>query len=379
MDRRRFLAAAGGVAGVSLAGCLSDDGTGTDTDAGTATEGTSGTGGTAGSPTTRSLEGTLTVATYDSFVDAPSSSPGPWVKEAFEEEHPDVTLKWATPENGINHYIERRNQGAGIDADVYVGLKVPELVRVDRELSNRLFEPVDTGDLANFGHVGSEFSLGPGDRVLPVFTGYQSFVYNGYEVDEPETLDALAEPAYRGKLTVQNARTDNTGLYFLLWTVKVKGEDGYLDYWRELTDNDVTILDSWGETYTAYTSGEADVVTSFSNDQVYAKRSDQDLEKHRVAFPGGHGYTNLSGMGTFATSDQSDLATAFMDFMLGPSAQGKLAELNVSFPVTDHATVPDVFEEYAQEPSDPLLYTYNDLKGSLETWQDEWARTVAER
>lgn len=373
MKRRDFLTSTGTIAGTALAGCSTSNGNGQ------TTETTTGGGDTTETTSTvESLEGTLTVGTYKSFVDAPSSSPGPWIKQAFEEKHPNVTLEWETPENALNDYILRRDNDAPIKADVYMGIKVPELVRVDRELSQPLFESVDTGRLSNFEHVGAEHSITANNRILPVFTGFQSFVYNGYEVDEPATLDALTTSEYTGKLTVQNAQTDNTGLYFLLWTIKKKGEDEYLDYWQQLLDNDIRILDTWSNVYSAYMAGETDIITSFSTDQVFAKRSDQDLEKHQVAFPGGHGYSNLSGMGKFATSDQPALASAFMDFMLSPPAQGKLAELNVSFPVTDHATLPAVFEEYAKKPPDPLLFTYEELEGNLQTWKEDWARLISE-
>jgi thiamine transport system substrate-binding protein len=382
MKRREVIAAAASLGGLGFAGCLSrsggdgDDVQNGDGEDGNGDDGDGGqTGGTTGSP--ESLEGRLRVATYDSFVDAPSSSPGPWIKKEFERRHPDVTLEWVTPKNGINEYILRQRNDASFDADAYVGLKVPELVRVNRELSVPLFEPVRTDRLSNYGAIRSGYSFDPNDRVLPVFTGYCCFVYNDYEADAPETVDDLTTPAFEDKLTVQNAQTDNTGLYVLLWTVKVKGENGYLDYWQALVDNGLTVLDSWGETYEAFTSGDAAVITSYSNDQVYAQRSDADLKKHQVAFPGGHGYTNLSGIGKFAASDQTALTEAFVDFMLGPDAQGTLAELNVSFPVTDHGSVPPVFEEYAKEPPDPLLYSYDELVGKVGTWREDWAKTVA--
>jgi thiamine transport system substrate-binding protein len=385
MKRRQVLASLAGVGG--LAGCLTRDDAGGTTDAPTETSTDTTEGGTdaatgtttVGTATPQSLEGTLTVGTYGSFVDAPSTSPGPWIKEEFEKQHPDVTLEWAVPENGIDHYIRRRRSGATIDADCWVGLKVPELVRVDQQLSKPLFEGVATDRVENWQHVKDGFSLDPQNRVMPLFTGYMSFVYDGTAVENPGTLDALTTAQYRGKVTVQNPITDNTGLYFLLWTIKEQGEDGYLDYWQRLLDNDATVLDSWGSVYNAFTSGEAPVITSYSNDRVYAKRAGADLAKHRISFPGDHGYTNLSGFGKFATSDQDALVRAFTDFMLGADAQGVLAEKNVSFPVTDHASVPDVFEQYAKVPEDPLLYTYDELSGNLETWRDEWSRTVASK
>lgn len=360
MKRRAYLSTAGGLAIGGLAGCLG----GPDP-----TQGSTSTPG--------SLEGTLRLATYSSFVDAPSSSPGPWLKRTFEDRHPDVTIEWETPENGINNYILRRQNDAGIDADCYLGLKVPEQVRIARELDDPLFEPVDAGRLPNAEHVGEQYTMTADSRVRPVFTGYQSFVYNGYEVSEPETLDALTQPEYEGELTVQNPQTDNTGLYFLLWTIKVKGEDGYLDYWQRLVDNGVRILETWSDVYGVFLDEEASIIPSFSTDRVFATRSDQDLEKHRVAFPGGHGYVNLSGMGRFADSDQPQLTSAFMDFMLSPEAQAKLAELNVVFPVTENATPPEVFQEHAKVPSDPLMYTAEELRGNLQPWTEDWARQIA--
>ncbi|WP_049985014.1 thiamine ABC transporter substrate-binding protein [Halobellus rufus] len=367
MDRRTYLATAVGGA-LGLAGCTGSDSPGetsSPTSAGTATS-------TATEPS-----GTLTVATYGSFVDAPSSSPGPWLKEEFERRYPDATLEWATPESGINYYIQRFNADSALEADAYVGLKVPELVRVDQRTDGELFERPDLDSLSNWEHVTSR-QFDERNRLLPVFTGYCSFVYDGTDVSEPSTLQELTTETYEGNVLVQNPTTDNTGLYFLLWTIKEFGPDGYRDYWRDLLANDVSVLDSWGSVYQSFTEDEVDVVTSYSNDRVYAERSDQNLEKHRVAFPGGHGYTNLSGMGTFAPSDQNRLAEAFLDFMLSPQAQGKLAELNVSFPVTDHASVPSVFEEYAKEPPNPQMYSYEELAGNLDEWLRGWERTVAE-
>ncbi|QKY20303.1 thiamine ABC transporter substrate-binding protein [Halolamina sp. CBA1230] len=349
MKRRQYLAATGAL---GLAGCLSSP------DAG-------------GS-------GTLTVATYSSFVDAPSSSPGPWLKEEFERRYPDATLEWVTPENGINRYVQQANSGATVDADAYVGLKVPELVRVDRETDGDLFAAPDVSALSNWEHVTAR-QFDERNRVLPVFSGYCSFVYDGRDVDGFEGLEALTTDAYAGNVLLQNPQTDNTGLYVLLWTIKEFGEDGYLDYWRDLFDNGARVLDAWDSVYAAFGEGEVDVISSFSNDRVYAKRSGADLDGHRIAFPGGHGYTNLSGMAAFAGSADDRLTETFFDFMLSPAAQGKLAELNVSNPVTDNAEVPDVFDEYARTPPEPLLFSYDELRGNLEGWLTDWGRMAAEQ
>ena len=89
MRRRRFLQAAGGSSALALAGCLvQDEGTtSTDTtveDTTSSESGTSTTSETTSETTTEAeeLSGTVTVATYESFLNAPSESydaPGAFV------------------------------------------------------------------------------------------------------------------------------------------------------------------------------------------------------------------------------------------------------------------------------------------------------------
>ncbi|WP_158058157.1 thiamine ABC transporter substrate-binding protein [Halorussus halophilus] len=387
MKRRTFVKS--GVTGtvVGLAGCIGgsgDDATTTETteSGGTDTETSSATTTDSGTETQteQSLSGTLQVATYSSFVDAPSSSPGPWLKKTFEKRHPDVTVEWKTPENEMNYYIQRRAQGVDIDADLYVGVNTDHLIRIDDKLGNKeLF--ASTGDsLSNYGHVKDSLKFDPKNRAVPYDTGYISLVYDKNKVETaPTTFDDLTKDPYSGKLIVQNAQTSVTGRAFLLWTVHTLGEDQYLDYWKQLKNNDVKILGSWDDAYTAYENGEAPMVVSYSTDQVYANRYDQDMSKHQVGFLNEQGYANPEGMAKFANTDNPELAEAFMDFMLSAEAQGKIATRNVQFPATDWAKLSAEFEKYAKVPKNPVTFTYDELKGNVDEWVDSWAREIASK
>jgi thiamine transport system substrate-binding protein len=392
MNRRRFLRTATGSAlGVALAGCLVSDEDGASTseggatttdDATAGTDATTGDGTTVGSTTTASpdLSGTLTVATYSSFFNAPSSSPGAWVKEEFEKQYPEATVKYTAPESGVNYYIQRKRQGAGIDADVYVGLNAGELVRIDEKLPNRrLFRKTGTDRVPNASHVKPDLQIDPKGRAIPYDTGYISLVYDENEVSNPGTFDALTRDRYAGTLLAQNAQTSDTGRAFLLWTVKTLGEGAYLDYWKRLVDNDTRILKNWDAAYSAYSNGERPIVVSYSTDQVYANRYDQDMSKHQVGFLNDQGYANPETMAAFAGADEPDLADAFMDFLLSKRVQSKIPVLNVQFPATDHAAPPKSFSEYAYEPPEAVTFTYDELQGNVERWIDEWARRVASR
>jgi thiamine transport system substrate-binding protein len=378
MNRRAFLRSAGVGAAALVAGCTTQQVDGGDggTTNGTPASTNESPGTTTG--TTDSGAKTLTVATYSAFVDAPSSSPGPWLKEQFESEF-DATLEWQTPENQLNYFIERQLQGVDPGADLYVGLDTNMLIRLDEKLDDALFAPVESGALSRRDDVKESLEFDPQNRAIPYDTGYISLVYNENEATAPETFDGLLEPEFEGDLITQNPTSSATGKAFLLHTIKAKGEDGYLDYWQELKDNGVRVLGTWEDSYAAYSNGEAPMVVSYSTDQVYANADGADMSEHQIRFLNDQGYANPEGMARFAASEQVDLANQFMDFVLRPEVQAEIAVRNVQFPATTSAELPEEFAKYAQEPAEPVTFTYEELKGNLSEWTDAWARQFASK
>ncbi len=396
-SRRGFLTAAGAAGTVALAGCTAeqtgegDDGIDDDGDDHEAD--TSDDDGE---------ETTLTIATYESFVDAPSSSPGPWLAETFEEEY-GVEIEWATPENGLNHYIERRNAGASIDADLFVGLNVDDLVRLDEATDDGseeaaesgLFKPGAIDDVEGVSDVREELRFDPRDRVVPYATNYISLVYDGTTTTAPGTFAGLLEEDHRGALITQNPSGSTTGRAFFLHTVhrfgtddyeasgdgesSEEGFDDYLDYWAALQENDVRVQGSWGDAYAAWSGGEAPMVVSYSTDQVFAAAEGADLEEHQVRFLDEQAYANPEGAAVFADTDRGDLAREFISFLLSPRVQGEIAELNVQFPATTTAELGAEYDELAKEPPEPVTFTYEELQGSVDGWIDAWERQFAEQ
>jgi thiamine transport system substrate-binding protein len=375
MNRRRFLALAGaGAATAGLAGCTGTGDGGTETAEPSPTSETSpatGTTTSGGQPS-----GTLRVATYSSFTG--EGTAGNWLKSAFEAEYPDVTVEFTTPESGVNQYIQRKQQGAPIDTDLYVGLNTGELVRADERLDEQLFQPVES-DLERADTVNDALRIDPDGRAIPYDTGYISLVYDEREVENPGTFDALLEPAYENALITQNAQQSDPGRAFLLWTIIAKGEDGYLDYWAGLVDNGVRILSDWEPAYNAYMNGEAPMVVSYSTDQVYYHGEGVEMAKHQVGFLNDQGYANPEAMAVFADAPNPDLARRFMDFVLTPAAQAEIAVRNVQFPAVEGVDPGEEFSKYAYEPPEPVTFTYDELAGNVDTWVDDWSRQIASK
>lgn len=369
-SRRRFLTTAGAAGATALlAGCAAEqtDGGETPTEPGDAADTEPGATTGSGDPET------LVVGTYDSFVDAPSTSPGAWIKETFESEF-DATLVWQTPPNDVNYYIERADAGVETDADVYVGLNADDLVRVDDALSEPLF--VDPGDLARRDRIREGLEFDPQDRAVPYDTGYISLVYDSTETEAPETFEGLLNDEHSGELIAQNPGQSTTGRAFLLHTVHRFGDE-YLDFWADLQENDVRVLGSWDDAYAAWMGGEAPMVVSYSTDQVFASQEGADLAEHQIRFLDGEGYANPEGMAVFEGANDPDLAREFLAFMLRPEVQGEIAQRNVQFPATDDAELPEDYSQYAHEPPTPVTFDYDELAEGLEEWISDWERQFA--
>jgi thiamine transport system substrate-binding protein len=357
LRRRAFLAGAGGAA-VGLAGC---------------TEAIPGTGGGGTADTIR-------VGTYKAFVDAPSTSAGDWVKSTFEE-RTGKSLEWVVREGQINEFIQRRQRDAPIEADAYLGTTAQDLVRADTELPDDrpLFEGVDVSEIQNTDNIKEAFRFDPDSRVLPTGASYVCIVYDESEIEPPTSFDDLLKPEYADSLLLPSPESTATGLLFLLWSIHVKGPDGYLDYWRKLLDNGVRVLGSWSDAYAAYSKEEAPMVVSFSTDQVYAAAENQDMSRHQIAFLEDQGYVYLDGTGKFATTDRDGIVREFVEFLLQPDVQQEIAVKNVGIPTVTNASLSEDYRQYAHVPSEPVQFDYGTLVSNMDGWRSKWARMAASR
>ena len=121
------------------------------------------------------------------------------------------------------------------------------------------------------------------------------------------------------------------------------------------------------------------MVVSYSTDQVYAARSDENLDQHQIRFLNDQGYADPEGMAIFEGTDRPELARSFLEFMLRPDVQGEIAQQWVSFPATTTAELPDSFATYAKEPPEGVTFTYETLRDDLSTWTEAWARQFASK
>ena len=331
----------------------------------------------AAEPTLAAAPQTLVVMTHDSFAVSEA------VVQQFEQENNAKVefLKAGDAGEAVNKACLSKDTPL---ADVFYGV---DDTFFSRAIDCGIFQPYRSSSLAN---VDTALQLDPAGRLLPADFGFVTVNYdkgwfeqNGLAV--PQTLEDLTKPEYKGLLVVENPATSSPGLAFLLTTISVFGEPGYLDFWRTLRANDVLVVDGWSEAYythfTVGSGGQGDrpLVVSYSTSpaaDVYFSENAKTEPDSGSMSPPGQTYRQIEFVGILVGAKQRDLAQSFVDFMLGTTFQEDIPLQMFVYPSNNRAKLPDLFKQYAQMPKDPVQMNPNTIEINRERWIEAWTEVV---
>ena len=259
-----------------------------------------------------------------------------------------------------------------------------------RALGGNIFIPYESPALEN---VDLAFIVDDQYRVTPIDYGDVCLNYDvGYFEETgltiPQSLQELVDPAYDGLLVVENPATSSPGLAFLMTTIGVFGEDDdydYLDFWADLVANDVYIADDWTDAYYNQFSGSAGsvgtrplVVSYASSPPVEVLFADPQPETAPTGaiVADGTCFRQIEFAGILAGSDQETQAQQFIDFLLSRTFQEDMPLNMFVFPVNLQADLPELFEEFALVPEQPIELTPEEIDMNREAWIEAWTQSV---
>jgi thiamine transport system substrate-binding protein len=267
-------------------------------------------------------------------------------------------------------------------ADVLYGV---DNTFLSRALEAEIFEAYASPLLSE---IPDMFELDPSHNALPVDFGdvcinYDKAYFREENLPVPDTLEDLIKPEYRGLLVVENPATSSPGLAFLLATRAHFG-DAYLDFWVDLRENEVVVVDDWETAY--YTNfsassgrGRQPMVVSYGSsppaEVIFAETPPEDAPTASISGPDTC-FRQIEFVGILAGTKNRDLAEKFVDFMLSQDFQEDLPLQMFVFPVNQKAALPDEFVKYAQIPSQPASLSPDEIAAMRETWISEWTKTV---
>lgn len=272
-------------------------------------------------------------------------------------------------------------------ADVLYGV---DNTLLSRALQADILEPYASPLLAE---IPDHLELDPEHRALPVDYGdvclnYDKQWFADRNLAPPANLEDLIKPEYKGLTVVEDAASSSPGLAFLLATIGHFGETGdnnFLVYWARLRSNDVLVASDWETAYWTHftygSKGEGDrpiVVSYASSPPVEVYFSEEPFEEAPTGVVVGDGscFRQIEFVGILRGTQNRDLATAWVDFMLGKTFQEDIPLHMFMFPANSNAQLPEVFARFAIIPERPAEVDYAAIEANREKWVEAWTEVV---
>lgn len=292
---------------------------------------------------------TLAIMTHDSFAVSET------VVKAFEDANNAHIVFLQSGDAGavLNKAILTKDAPL---ADVLFGV---DNTFLSRALDEDVLEAYESPALSE---IPDRFKLDPSNRALPVDYGdvcinYDKAYFADKNLTVPQQLEDLTKPEYKDLLVVENPATSSTGLAFMLATVAHFG-DPFTDYWQDLKDNGVVVVDGWETAYYTNFSGSSGhgpqpMVVSYGTspaaEVIFAEKQLDDAPTASILGPDTC-FRQIEFVGILKGTKHRALAEKFVDFMLSKQFQEDVPLQMFVYPVNPNAALPAEFTKYAQAP-----------------------------
>ena len=307
---------------------------------------------------------TLTVYTYSSF-------PLPLITAIQQEfqtvHHVNVQFKSFSDSGPLFNQLLREKTKP--QADLVIGLDSIYFTRIAKENLFDSYRP------QAFQKITPELIFDSKFRMVPFDYGYIVFNYDQSKLDRvPTKFSDLLDPYYKGKIVIENPLTSSPGQVFLLTTIALFGEDGYLDYWKRLRPNLLAITPGWDEAYGMYTSGEVPIVLSYGASPVYHLLYDH-TERYKALVLDDAAYAQIEAMGIIRGSRNRQAARMLIDYILSPEFQKLIPENQYMYPVRTDLALPASFR-VAAKVKRILNLPQEKVAASLDKWLNELEKAI---
>lgn len=318
---------------------------------------------------------TITIITHDSFAISEA------VIKTFEADNNAKVVFLQSGDTGavLNQVILTKDAPL---ADILFGV---DNTFLSRALDADIFEVYPSPAL---GDVSSEFILDETYRALPVDYGdvcinYDKKYFSENNLPVPQTFEDLVKPEYKGLLVVQDPATSSPGLAFMLAT-RAQFGDGYLDYWKNLKENGVVVVDGWETAY--YTNfsassgrGPQPMVVSYASSPAaevfFASESLTESPTGSIV-ASGMCFRQIEFVGILKNTPNQALAEKFVDFMLSNEFQEDMPLNMFVYPANKNVKLPDVFVNHAQVAESPALLSYAEIAIHRDSWIEAWTEAM---
>ncbi len=302
----------------------------------------------------------LRIYTYDAFPEALETA----IVNHFASRH-DVTVELQRMQDTGDLYNQTYLERDNPEADVVIGL---DNTYVGRAIEADLFQPYRP---AKAEMLREEVILDPEFRLTPFDWGHIVLNYDSQELpNPPQTWEDLLDPSLRESIIVMNPATSSPGRNFLLLTIAVFGEDGYLDFWEQLEPNILTVTSGWSEGYGLYTQGEAPIVVSYESSPPY-HIAYENTERYKNLILGDVGYAQVEVAGITRGAKNVENAQRLIDYILEAQFQEIIPLNQFMYPVNPEVELPPAFEQVAKAGR-TITIPVEQVDENFDEWLEAW-------
>lgn len=358
--------AAGTALALAVAGCTM--GAGND-DAGTPTDDAADTTGAEEGEATGG-GGTVRVVTHDSFHVSED------LISQFESDS-GYMLSFSAPGDGgalVNQLILTKDAPLG---DVAYGI---DNSFASRGINEDVFSAYTSVALPP---AAEDYLIDGGNALTPIDVGDVCLNvdvdwYAEAGIAEPSTLADLTGPAYADQVVVTNPATSSPGLAFLLATVAEFGDD-WTQYWQDLVDNGLLVVDSWSTAYSEEFSGSVGqgprpVALSYSTSPAFEVGPDGEDPTTTAMLTSC--FRQVEYAGVLAGAENPEGAEAFIDFLLSDAVQADIPDQMYMYPVNHDLELPREWTQWAPLADEPLTVDPAEIDENRQDWIQAWTDVV---
>ena len=318
---------------------------------------------------------TVTLMTHDSFnIDKE-------IIAAFEKEN-QVTVRLLKSGDAGAALVQAILSKDNPLADVLFGV---DNTFYSRAIDAGIFLPYASPLLAE---IPASLQLDKENRLLPVDYGdvclnYDKKWFKKHSLAPPKDLTDLIKPEYKGLTVVENPATSSPGMAFLLTTIGRFGEEGYLDFWRKLRENEVIVANGWEDAYyghfTSASKGDRPIVVSYASSPpavVYYAEKPMSEAPTAALVADNTAFRQIEFVGILKGTKEFELAKKLVDFMLSKSFQEDIPLQMFVFPANRTAKLPDVFVKHAVVAEKPVTVSPAAIEANRDSWIEAWTNAV---
>jgi len=300
----------------------------------------------------------------------------------------DLTLYSGRGETLVAPIIERFTAETGIDVSVRYGGTAELAILLQEEGENSPADLFWAQDVAALGIVKPLFGEMPAETLEKVESVYRDadgrwigisgrsrvVIYSPERVEDaelPATLADLTDERFRGRMAM--APTNGSFIAHVAALREATSDEYALEWLQGLAAIDPVIVSNNTAGYQAIADGEADIMLT---NNYYLGRflaADADFPVAQTTFEAGDlgNLMMVAGIGVLETSAHTDEAVAFVNFLLGQTAQQYFTGNVYEFPVTGEGIVPVLgrgltYQQATEAAPEFDLNLIVDMEGTLE-------------